>query len=199
MNPSGHAGDDHDQLDVDERLQALLDAYGAFLRSAVRRLCPATLGVTVEEIEQDARIRLWHALRRERKIADPASYLYRIAATAAIDAVRRVRARRETQLDSTVAPDGPAVARPMAVSTDRTPEELVADQQVSSRITGAIARLPENRRRAVGLHLQGFTSTEIAQLLGWSEPKARNLTHRGLNDLRASLRTEGIDMPENSR
>ena len=58
MNPSGHAGDDDHLLDVDERLQALLDAYGSFLRSAVRRLCPATLGVTVEEIEQDARIRL---------------------------------------------------------------------------------------------------------------------------------------------
>ena len=41
-----------------------------------------------------------------------------------------------------------------------------------------------NRRRAVGLHLRGFTSTEIAQLLGWTEPKARNLTHRGLKDLR---------------
>ena len=198
MNPSGHAGDDNDLLDVDERLQALLDAYGSFLRSAVRRLCPATLGVTVEEIEQDARIRLWHALRRERTIADPASYLYRIAATAAIDAVRRVRARRETQMDSTVVLDEHAAVLPI-VSTDRTPEQLVVDQQVSDRIADAVARLADNRRRAVGLHLQGFTSTEIGQLLGWTEPKARNLTHRGLNDLRASLRSEGIDMPENSR
>jgi len=190
MNPSG------DLPDVDERLQALLDAYGSFLRSAVRRLCPASLGVTVEEIEQDARIRLWHALRRERKIGDPASYLYRIAATAAIDAVRRVRARRETQMDSIVGPDGSPAVPPPAVSTGRTPEQLVADQQLSDRIATAVARLPANRRRAVGLHLQGFTSTEIGQLLGWTEPKARNLTHRGLKDVRASLRTEGIDMPE---
>ena len=102
-------------------------------------------------------------------------------------------------MDSAVAPDGRAAVLPMAVSTDRTPEQLVADQQVSDQIATAVAQLPENRRRAVGLHLQGFTSTEIGQLLGWTEPKARNLTHRGLNDLRASLRTEGIDMPENRR
>ncbi len=43
---------------VDRRLDDLLTAYGAFLRSAVRRLCPTALGVTIDEIEQDARIRL---------------------------------------------------------------------------------------------------------------------------------------------
>jgi len=29
--------------------------------------------------------------------------------------------------------------------------------------------------------------------LGWSEPKARNLLYRGLSDLRAQLRAEGIE------
>src|SRR5262245_52984275 len=100
MKPPVHdAAATIDGPDVDRRLDELLTAYGAFLRSAVRRLCPTALGVTIDEIEQDARIRLWHALQRERNIVDPASYLYRIAATAAIDAMRRVRARREHQLD----------------------------------------------------------------------------------------------------
>src|SRR5262249_15331558 len=156
-----------------------------FLRSAIRRLCPTALGVTVDEIEQDARIRLWHALKRERNIADPASYLYRIAATAAIDAMRRVRARREQQLDDTVKDEGAGspISTPLSPA-GRTPEQLAADSQTADRIREALTGLPENRRRAVGLHLQGFTSTEIGRLLDWSEPKARNLTHRGLKDLR---------------
>jgi DNA-directed RNA polymerase specialized sigma24 family protein len=53
--------------------------------------------------------------------------------------------------------------------------------------------LPDNRRRAVGLHLEGLTSQEIADLLGWSEPKARNLVYRGLKDVREQLQAEGID------
>jgi len=176
---------DDEPYDVDARLEQLLDEYGSFLRSAVRRLCPATLGVRAEEIEQDARIRLWQALKRERKIDDPASYLYRIAATAAIDAVRRVRARRELQMEPE-AGDQPGPAD-VAVSPSPTPEELTAGREITDRIAAALARLPDNRRRAVGLHLRGYTSTEIASLLGWTEPKARNLTHRGLKDLRELL------------
>ena len=47
---------------------------------------------------------------------------------------------------------------------------------------------------AVELYLQGMSSHEIADLLDWSEPKARNLIYRGLNDLRKDLRAEGIDL-----
>jgi RNA polymerase sigma factor (sigma-70 family) len=183
-----------DDAHVEQRLNELLDAYGSFLRKTIRRLCPTTLGVTAEEIEQDARIRLWHALHRERNITDPASYLYRIAATAAIDAVRRVRARRESGL--TILEPGDEAEGPIEPpSPDRSPEALASDRETASRIHATMRRLSDNRRRAVGLHLRGFTSTEIGRLLGWSEPKARNLTHRGLKDLRALLQTEGIGLP----
>jgi RNA polymerase sigma-70 factor (ECF subfamily) len=197
MKPPVHdAAATMDGPDVNRRLDELLTAYGAFLRSAVRRLCPTALGVTIDEIEQDARIRLWHALKRERNITDPASYLYRIAATAAIDAMRRVRARREHQLDDAV--DEGSGTKPIVAAlspTARSPEQLVADRQTADRIREALTQLAENRRRAVGLHLQGFTSTEVGRLLDWSEPKARNLTHRGLKDLRRLLEPEGIDLP----
>jgi RNA polymerase sigma factor (sigma-70 family) len=179
--------------DADARLQELLDSYGALLRSTVRKLCPTTLGVSAEEIEQEARIRLWNALRRERNITDPASYLYRIAATAAIDAVRRVRARREVSIEEADTAIEPAAPKPPVVSRERSPEALAADQQVAAGVAAALAGLPDARRRAVGLHLRGFTSAEIAALLGWTEPKARNLVYRGLTDLRAALRDAGID------
>jgi len=178
--------------DPDRRFQELIDAYGAFLRAAVRKLCPSTLGVTADEIEQDARIRLWQALKREREITDPASYLYRIAATAAIDAVRRVRARHETPMGSGPGDAGEDLADVIAASPDATPEAITAGREVTARVAEAMARLPERRRRAVGLHLRGFTSSEIASLMGWTEPKARNLTYRGLSDLRALLRNERI-------
>jgi RNA polymerase sigma-70 factor (ECF subfamily) len=185
----------HDFPGVDQHLDALLKAYGAFLRAAIRRVCPATFGISVDEIEQDARIRLWHALRRERIITDPASYLYRIAATAAIDAMRRVRARREHPLMVASTDDAAEELAIDPAAPTRSPEQLASDRETSQQIQDALARLSENRRRAVGLHLRGFTSREIAGLLGWSEPKARNLTHRGLKDLRALLIDEGIALP----
>ena len=196
MKPARDEGGDGLQ-DVDAQLQQLLDAYGSFLRAAVRRFCPSSLGVAADEVEQDARVRLWHALQRERNITDPASYLYKVAATAAIDAARRVRARRETSIDATVGPGLPSIVENLR-DASRSPEQLAGDRELRSRIDGALQRLPDNRRRAVGLHLQGFTSVEIGAMLGWTEPKARNLTHRGLKDLRELLRSEGIDLPEST-
>jgi DNA-directed RNA polymerase specialized sigma24 family protein len=38
-----------------------------------------------------------------------------------------------------------------------------------------------------------MTSQEIADLMGWSEARARNLTYRGLKTLRDDLKAEGID------
>ena len=186
-----------DRSALDDRLDALLNAYGAFMRRAIRRFRPSTFGVTADEIEQDARIRLWHALQSERPITDPASYLYRIAATAAIDALRRVRGRRETQLTVTAAPRaaGPSdddEPRDL-VSPARSPEQLTADRELTAQVQAALAQLRDNRRRAVGLHLRGFTSVEIGRLLGWTEAKARNLTSRGLKDLRERLRRDGIE------
>jgi len=183
---------DHSLSSTEERFHELLKAYGGFLRRTVLRLCPSSLGVVADEIEQDARIRLWRALRRERNIEQPASYLYRVAAAAAIDAVRRVRARREDQF--AIAPDGDmAEACPAA---ERTPEQLVGDSELAQRIRAALSALPVNRRRAVALHLRGYTSVEIGRLLGWTEPKARNLTYRGLQDLRVRLNADGLELSE---
>jgi RNA polymerase sigma factor (sigma-70 family) len=196
MKPLAGEPPPDDRQEIDDRFDALLKAYGSFMRQAIRRFRLASYGLTVDEIEQDARIRLWHALQREINIVDPASYLYRVAATAALDALRRVRTRRETQL--TVAAPSPSDdddAPEDPVSPVRSPEQLAADREITAQVRAALDRLPDNRRRAVGLHLRGLSSPEIARLLGWTEPKARNLASRGLKDLRELLRRDGIELP----
>ena len=183
-----------DRADVETRFDAILREHGALLRNAIARACPKDLGIQIEDVEQEARLRLWRALEREREIHDSASYLYRIAATATIDAVRRVKARREEQLRvaGEESEDEPTMGISVA-AVGRSPEHAAEQTELVERVREAIASLPDNRRRCVGLHLEGMTTQEIAGLLGWSEPKARNLVYRGLNDLRKALRAKGID------
>lgn len=176
-------------VDLEDRLESLITQYGAFIRRTIARFCPRDLGLQLDEIEQEARIRLWRALRDERDIDNPASYLYRIAASATIDAVRRVRARREIALTS--AEEDEAEATPLLAMTP-APDLMTARSELLVAVRKALVLLATNRRRAVELHLQGFTSEEVAELLGWSEPKARNLTYRGLSDLRKALRSLGV-------
>lgn len=179
---------------IEARFDAIVDEYGAFLRNVIAQLCPKDLGIQVDDLEQEARVRLWNALSSEREIASPASYLYRIAATTTIDAVRRVKARREQQLrlagEETDEEGGMVLS---VADTHNSPERAAAGSEVLRHVEEALGHLAENRRRCVRLHLQGWTTKEIADLLGWSEPKARNLVYRGLKDLRERLEAAGID------
>ena len=178
----------------DPRIDEVVDQYRAFLRDAVARLCPRDMGLQFDDIVQESCIRLVRALESEREIRDLASYAYRIAATTTIDAIRRTRARREEQLrvegDADDEDRGPHV---VPDSPERSPEREAERSELLRKVEAAVARLPENRQRAVRLHLEGMTTAEIGSLMGWTEPKARNLVYRGLTDLREALRAEGID------
>jgi RNA polymerase sigma factor (sigma-70 family) len=179
-------------LEADARFQQILDAYGSFLRRLITQLCPTDLGIQFDDIEQEALLRLWRALQSEREIVNLPSYLYRIAASTTIDAIRRVKSRREEQL-SLEEEEGEGEVKTPAATCIETPDRLITRQLVRQKVRMVLARLPENRRRAVGLYLQGMTSQEIAGLLRWTEAKARNLIYRGLDTLRRLLREEGIE------
>lgn len=141
----------------------------------------------IDELLQDLRIRLWHAAERGEKIeALPASYVYQAAVSAALDGVRRRRAQRyelsvplEENLESA------------AMATDA--RDPVAASELAQQVAAAISSLHETRRPVVRMYLAGYSREEIADLLGWSEAKTRNLLYRGLADLRARLSEAGIE------
>ena len=60
------------------------------------------------------------------------------------------------------------------------------------RLAHAIARLPEDQRRAVELHyLKGLAVAEVAEEIGRTRPAAVGLLFRGLKRLREMLRDSG--------
>src|SRR5688572_12721259 len=176
---------------ADARLRDLLEKYGALLRRTIAQVCRAGSGLSVDDIEQDARVRLWRALQSEREITHPRSYIYKVALSATLRAIRQVKARRETPLVEEHEVGDAGAAEILQASPEASPEAIAERREWMRKVDAAMAHLAENRRLAVRLHLQGLTTTEIGDLLGWTEPKARNLVHRGLIDLRAFLRSEG--------
>jgi RNA polymerase sigma factor (sigma-70 family) len=181
-------------VEVEERFNAVVEQFGTLLRRAIVRFSPHDKGLHFDDIEQEARMRLWRALQAEREVTNYASYIYRIAATATIDAMRRIQARHEEQLESLMeqrADDGEIMLAPAPVKN--SPEYLAESREAVGKVISAVEELPDDQRRAVGLYLQGMTSQDVADLMGWTEPKSRNLIYRGLKELRNSLREEGID------
>lgn len=179
------------QILAEARFEAIVEEYGKLLRSVIAQNCPSDLGLQTSDIEQEACLRLWRAVQSERILTNPASYIYRVAVTATIDAVRRVISRREEQLASES--DESELEGVPAADPELSPDRVTERRRIARTVDLAMARLADNRRIAVELYLQGMTGQEIADLMDWTEPKARNLIYRGLDDLRKNLRSEGIE------
>ena len=79
-----------------------------------------------------------------------------------------------------------------------TPEHAVEEAETRAEVDRAVASLVASRRPVVRMYLAGYSREEIAQLLGWTEAKTRNLLYRGLADLRERLTARGIH-PEGVR
>ena len=149
------------------------------LSRAVRRVCPAELSAQREDMVQNAVLRILEQQRTqgEQQAPRPASYLWRVAYTTALDELRRVQRRREVK-----AGDDDLLER--AGPTPR-PELRLA-------LRGCMECLSPQRREAVALYLHGFTAEEGAKVAGWSVKRVQNLIFRGLHDLRRCLESKGL-------
>lgn len=172
--PRRYGGEDT----ISTALEQVLARYTRLVKQAARQRDLSE--ADIDEVLQDVRIRLWRALSTGKKIAEaPASYVYRTAVSAALDLIRRRKARREEELDR-------STHRLSSGPTER-PDREVEGVEVVEELDRAITRLGDSRRLVVLLHLAGYHRHEIADLLGWTEAKTRNLLYRGLSDLRHCL------------
>jgi len=144
-------------------------------------------GDDLDEVMQDVRIRIWKAATGVMKLETLTSaYVYRAAVSAALDLMRRRRARREQSIGEEIE-EHALPAHPGASADAR-----LASEETLDAIDRALDGIPTNRRAVVRMHLQGYDRVEIAALLGWSEAKTRNLLYRGLEDLRRRLISRGM-------
>ena len=131
-------------------------------------------------------MRLVHIMERgERTTPFPSSYLWKVACSAMIDEIRRLRRRAYVPL-------GAEGTEPVAQEARCNPERAGAGQEIGRGIRDCLAALGVPRRRAVTLHLLGHSVPEITRLMAWTFKRAENLVYRGLDDLRKCLTAKGL-------
>ena len=64
------------------------------------------------------------------------------------------------------------------------PTGAIEDRTQLLAVLETLQRDDPEKAEALGLYLQGFTTMEIGNLLGWTEAKARNIVYRSLDALR---------------
>lgn len=169
-------------------IERLLVRFGGLMRRAAQ--ARGLIEQDIDEVLQDVRIRLWKSQATTENLDGlGASYLQKVAMSAAIDLIRRRTARREESLDGMADPETMPDALRVAPIDTTVPSEL------THRLETALSQMVQNRRLVVQLHLEGYERHEISGMTGWTEAKVRNLLYRGLDDLRALLRNDVEETP----
>ncbi|MBL4773629.1 MAG: RNA polymerase sigma factor [Alcanivoracaceae bacterium] len=158
---------------------------------AVAVLRPEVNGITAEDVEQEVSIRLLKLIKNDREIDNLSSYIYRITANVIIDLARK----NQKYTNETTIPDEKDEEdyRPGLVSESLKPEQHLANETLMKRVLEVIETLPESRRIAIKLRLQGFSVKEMSEMTGWPFYKAENLSKRAMTALKAKLKDLGIE------
>lgn len=179
--------------DLAERLSPALEAMIARFRGYIVAIGRrhGLSDADTDEVVQEIRLRVWRSRGDPETIGGVGpSYIYRAAVSAAVDVLRRRRARR-TGLDAVEPLSATSAAVPPAAPN------ALEGREMEDRIYMAVGELLPSRRPVVKMHLAGYDRHEIAEALGCSVGKVRNLLSRGLADLRTLLERAGIG-PEGS-
>jgi RNA polymerase sigma factor (sigma-70 family) len=173
---------------LSKAIEELITRFGLALQGAIGRFHMSR--VEADELVQEVRIRLWRMLADGRHQQIPASYFKKLVRSAAVDLERQRRAHALPSADD--APAAPEYDCLSIACRGRSPLEELEDKELAASIALAVDTLREPRGLVVRLYLSGHDRVAIAELLGWTEAKTRNLLYRGLEDLRARLARMGI-------
>lgn len=176
---------------VEEEFKRIIQDFGQFMNVEVQRFNLSKYGLDPEDILQDARIRIWQSVQRERTIVSLPAYIKRIVSSAVIDQLRK--RRRD---DSLVHLERHRCVSEAKNAYDRESARKKAMEETVGR---AAEQLISSRRQVVKLYLLNLTIQEIASYLNWSQDKTRNLLYRGLADLKHYLKDMEVEDEQRSR
>jgi RNA polymerase sigma-70 factor (ECF subfamily) len=138
------------------------------------------------DVTQDVYLRVWRGLRGFRGDANFSTWLYRVAANAALTYVKR-RARAGVPMDPLDVPEVPA--------PDGAEER--ADAELLER---ALAILPPSQRAVVVLKdIYGWTCEEIGRQMGTTEGAVKVRLFRARQRLADELASSGVVVPMKKR
>jgi len=179
-------------LELVERWQAGDEAAFADLvrrhERRVFRLLLRMLGSReeAEDVAQEAFLSLHRHGHRFRREARFSTFVYRVAANAALNR-RRSLGRNRTRVSELSASQEAGFELPTA---PRDPESAAAGSEVQAQVQDALLDLPPDLRVAVVLYdIEGQSYQEVARVLGIPEGTVKSRIHRARNALRERLRS----------
>ncbi|NTU86848.1 MAG: sigma-70 family RNA polymerase sigma factor [Chlorobiaceae bacterium] len=140
-----------------------------------------------EDLAQDVFVEVHRSLESFREESKLSTWIYRIAVTKSLDHLRRMkRKKRFSSIKRIIGIDDPAEDLP-STSGDN-PEQALAGKERAGILQDALNTLPDNQKTAFLLSKQdGYTNSEIADILQTSVSAVESLIHRAKKNLHDKL------------
>lgn len=172
-------------------LRILIDRHAGMLRRMARNIVGDEH--EAEDVVQDVFLTLWN--RQDGWTPGEAKFstwIYRVGVNKAIDHRRRLKARPE-------APD--VLVRSLDAAQDDfgdgEQQLRMEDSQLAARLRTAVARLPDNQKRALQLfYFEDQTIEQICVMMDSTEQSVRAFLKRGRQALREQVRREKKISPD---
>ena len=161
--------------DKERELERIFALFSGFMRARAYKHQVGRLGVDVEDIVQETRIKIWKLLSNETKINHYASYIKKIVDTSVIDYFRKFKREEGIYFYEKNRRIGENVSTFEA-------DHLYGGMDLKDIVGKAVDGLIPSRRLVVRLYLLNMTVS-----------KTKNLLYRGLKDLRRILKEKSID------
>ena len=196
------AREDHDvqlmlafQAGDESAFPKLVERNQAKIYAMVYRL--VTNHAQAEDLTQEVFLRVFRTAPRYQPMAKFSTWIYRIAANVALNAIRSRRKRRFASLQLTENDDGSSWHREVPDPHGAPPQARLASEELHEKLAEAIADLPENQRIAITLNkYEHMSYQEIADILGCSTMAVKSLLARARCNLRDALaKYLGRDLP----
>jgi len=140
-----------------------------------------------EDLAQEVFVEVYRSLDKFREESKLSTWIYRIAVTKSLDHLRRMkRKKRFSSLKRIIGIDDPAEELPSSSSDN--PEQTLAEKENLAVLQQALNALPENQKTAFLLSKQdGYSNSEIAEILQTSVSAVESLVHRAKKNLHDRL------------
>lgn len=172
--------DEKKQIDIEQ----IYNEYNPYIRKIAAKIVHNE--TDIDDIQQEALIKIYKFLRSGGKIEDPKRFIYRITHTSAIDFLRSKRGGRG--LKKIIYSDLEEMDPSSETKYDPSKEDSLERNEVISDIRSAIDELPEQHRDAVQMtQLMGMSYPEYASISDKNEQTAKSHAHRGKGQLKKIL------------
>ncbi len=166
-----------------------------------RKFCPKIVGYLkrlvgehdAEDVAQEVFLKVNAALETFRGESRLSTWIYRVATNAAIDHLRKSSPGPEALTAGGLAEDESFAGDEAAAAEESTPslDTHLIRKEMNMCIRGIVEALPENYRTVIVLsELEGFTNTEIADIVGVSLEAVKIRLHRARTRLRKELEAQ---------